>query len=436
MIARYTRPEMGALFSDEHRFATWLRVEIAQLEILEEMRMAPAGTAAAVREKAQARPSRILELEETLHHDVIAFLTSVGEELGPEKKWLHYGMTSSDLVDTAQALVLDEAVGKLLAAWEGLGSILRDLATRHRRLPMVGRTHGVHAEPITFGFKLLGWFAEAERQARRLEEAREGIGFGKLSGAVGTAAHLPPDLEKAVLLRLGLKAEPVATQVVPRDRHAHLLSVLAGMGGSCERWALEVRHLQRTEVRELEEPFGKGQKGSSAMPHKRNPILCERIAGLARLLRGYALVGLENVPLWHERDISHSSAERVVFADSCTVLDYMIDRMRFVLANLGVRPDAMRRNLEATGGLIFSQKVLLALTEAWGDRERAYRRVQEHAMAAWEEGDSFRERLLADGEVLAVLGAGGMERLFDVESFYAHLDPIFDRVLSSAWGRG
>jgi adenylosuccinate lyase len=435
MIPRYTRPEMGRIFSDPARFAAWLRVETAHLETLEERGIAPPGTAAAVRSKARIRPERIDELESTLQHDVIAFLTSVTEDLGSERKWLHYGMTSSDLVDTAQALQLDQAAGRILSAWEALGASIRKLAEKHRALPMVGRTHGVHAEPITFGFKALGWFAECERQARRLEEARSGIRYGKLSGAVGTAAHLDPAIEERVMERLGLRAEPAATQVVPRDRHAHLLAVLAGMGSTCDRIATEIRHLQRTEVRELEEPFGKGQKGSSAMPHKRNPVVCERISGLARVLRGFAIVGFENVALWHERDISHSSAERIVLADAFTALDYMIDRMRFVIDGLAVQSEAMARNLALTGGLVFSQKVLLALTEALGDREKAYRIVQGHAMAAWESGESFRDRIESDPEVRGCLGGEELVGLFDVASFLRNLDAVFERALSTPWGR-
>ncbi|MDM7914806.1 MAG: adenylosuccinate lyase [Candidatus Eisenbacteria bacterium] len=292
MIGRYTRPEMKRIFSDAYRFEVWLRVETAHLETLEELSIAPPGTAAAVRAKGRVREERIDELEAKLHHDVLAFLTSVGEDLGPEKAWLHWGMTSSDLVDTAQAILLGEALEKIEQDWERIGSRLRALAIEHRDLVMVGRTHGVHAEPITLGFEILGWFAEADRQAARLARARDEIRYGKISGAVGTAAHLDPSIEEKILARLGLRAEPVATQVVPRDRHANLLCVLAGVGATCERIATEIRHLQKTEVRELEEPFAPGQKGSSAMPHKRNPVVCERIAGLARLLRGYAIVGL------------------------------------------------------------------------------------------------------------------------------------------------
>jgi adenylosuccinate lyase len=300
---------------------------------------------------------------------------------------------------------------------------------------MVGRTHGVHAEPITFGFKVLGWFCEAERQARRRADAAAGVAYGKVSGAVGTAAHLPPEIEEGILARLALKAEPCATQVVPRDRHGHLLAVLAGMAGTCERIATEIRHLQRTEVREVEEPFAPGQKGSSAMPHKRNPVICERISGLARLLRSYAAVGFENGILWHERDISHSSAERVVFADACTALDYMIDRMRLVLGGLVVREDAMRENLERTGGLVFSQRILLALTEAMGDRERAYRIVQSHAMRAWDEGGSFRERLVQDPEVTAAIPGPQLDALFDPRAFTRNLGAIYARALATSWGK-
>ncbi len=435
MIPRYTRAEMARIFCDENRFATWLRVEIAHLETIEEAGIAPKGTAEAVRRRARVSPARIAELEETLQHDVIAFLTNVGEGLGEERKWLHYGMTSSDLVDTAQALILDSALAGIAAEWESMGRTLRLLAVRHKDLIMVGRTHGIHAEPITFGFKVLGWYAEAARQAERLDAARREICFGKVSGAVGTAAHLPPSIEEGILARLGLQAEPAATQVVPRDRHAHLLATIAGLGGTLERIATEIRHLQRTEVRELEEPFGSGQKGSSAMPHKRNPVICERIAGLARLLRGYAAVGFENTPLWHERDISHSSAERVVLPDACTVLDYMIERMRYVLGGLVVREGAMRRNLDATGGLVFSQKVLLALTEALSDREKAYRIVQGHAMKAWEEGGSFRERLMRDPEVVSHLPPDRLEALFDATTFTRNLDAVYERTLATGWGK-
>lgn len=434
MISRYTRPEMGRIFSDENRYAVWLAVELAHLETLEEHGIAPTGTVAAVRAKARIRPERVDELEATLQHDVIAFLTSISEELGSEKQWLHYGMTSSDLVDTAQALLLLQAADRIAPAWDRVGEILEELATRHRTVPMVGRTHGVHAEPITFGFKVLGWYAEASRDCGRLRRARNEIAYGKLSGAVGTAAHLAPAIEAGVMHRLGLQPEPAATQVVPRDRHASFLQTLALVATSMERWAGEIRHLQKTEVRELEEPFGKGQKGSSAMPHKRNPVVCERIAGLARVLRANAAASLENVALWHERDISHSSAERVILADACIALDYMIERMTFVLSGLVVRPEAMLRNLESTGGLIYSQRVLLALTEAWRDREKAYRFVQTHAMDVWERGGSLRDRLLGDPEVTAILDKDRIDSLFFPDAFTHNLDEVFARTLAVPWG--
>jgi adenylosuccinate lyase len=425
---------MGRVFEDENRYSVWLDVELAHLETLEDEGIAPQGTAQAVRDKARIRTTRIEELETTLQHDVIAFLTSIGEELSNEKQWLHYGMTSSDLVDTSQAILLLQALDRIELAWKRLGDVLRELALRHRGLPMVGRTHGVHAEPITFGFKVLGWYAEASRDAGRLRRARQEIGHGKLSGAVGTAAHLAPSVEAGVMRRLGLAPEPAATQVVPRDRHAVFLQTLALVGTSMERWATEIRHLQKTEVRELEEPFGKGQKGSSAMPHKRNPVVCERIAGLARVVRASAAASMENIALWHERDISHSSAERVILADACIAIDYMIERITFVLDGLVVRPEAMLRNLEATGGLIYSQRVLLALTEAWRDRERAYRFVQTRAMDVWDKGGTLRDRLLSDPEVMGVLGRDAIDSLFRPDAFMRNLDEVFDRTLGIPWG--
>lgn len=342
MIPRYSRPAMAAIFSDENRLDAWLEVESSHLQTLEAAGIAPAGCAAATRRNARVTVSRVDELESTLHHDVVAFLTAVGESLGDEKAWLHWGMTSSDLTDTAQAIILQRAWGVIRGTLEPVGGRLRALALEHRGTVMAGRTHGVHAEPTSFGFKLLGWYAELGRQHARLAEAFAGCAVGKISGAVGTAAHLAPALEEETLRRLGLDAEPAATQVVPRDRHAALLAAVANLGGSLERFAVEIRHLQRTEVREAEEPFGRGQKGSSAMPHKRNPILCERISGLARLLRGNAQAAFENMSLWHERDISHSSVERVIIPDSLILLDYLLDRFRFVIEGLRVFPERMR----------------------------------------------------------------------------------------------
>lgn len=433
MIRRYTRPVLGALFAEESRFGVWLEVELAHLETLEEERIAPPGTAEAARRHARFTVERIDELEQTLHHDVIAFLTAVGENLGEEKAWLHWGMTSSDLTDTAQALILRRARAPLAESLAAIGVRLRQLALEHRLTVCVGRTHGVHAEPTSFGLKMLGWYTELGRQQERLERGFAGIAFGKISGAVGTAAHLAPALEERTLRRLGLSAEPAATQVVPRDRHAELLSALAGLGASLERFAVEIRHLQRTEVREAEEPFGRGQKGSSAMPHKRNPILCERITGLARMLRAHAHAALENVALWHERDISHSSVERIILPDALILADYLLDRFRFVLEGLRVFPQRMRANLESSGGLVYSQRVLLELTTALGSREEAYRVVQSCAMATWEEGGSFRDRLAADALVAARLDAAALDRLFDPRHYLANLDRIYERSLARAW---
>jgi len=433
MIRRYTRPALGRLFEEESRFGIWLEVELAHLETLEGAGIAPAGTAEAARRNARFTVARIDELESTLHHDVLAFLTAVGESLGEEKAWLHWGMTSSDLVDTAQALTLLRARPPIFETLRALGARARALALEHRGTVCVGRTHGVHAEPTSFGLKMLSWYAELGRQHDRLARAFAGIAFGKISGAVGTAAHLSPELETETLHRLGLEPEPVATQVVPRDRHAELLLALANLGATLERCAVEIRHLQRTEVREAEEPFGRGQKGSSAMPHKRNPILCERVAGLARVLRGNAHAALENVALWHERDISHSSVERIILPDSLLLADYVLDRFRFVLDGLRIFPERMRANLEASGGLVFSQRVLLALAPALGSREEAYRIVQAAAMETWERGGSFRDRLAAAPEVAARLAPAELAALFDPAHYLRNLDAVYDRTLARVW---
>jgi adenylosuccinate lyase len=420
---------MGRIWSEAHRLETWLRVELALVEALEELGQAPRGTAERIRGRVQLRPERMRELEETLQHDVLAFLTSLTEQLGPEGRYLHLGMTSSDLVDTALSLLVREACEVLREDLQQVLEQLRELALRYKDLPMVGRTHGIHAEPITLGLKFLSWWAEGERGRERLEEAASGMRFGKLSGAVGTLAHLSPEVEARTLRRLGLEPEPVATQVVPRDRHAHLVATLGLLGSSLERWATEIRHLQRTEVAELEEPFRRGQKGSSAMPHKRNPIRCERMTGLARLLRSYVVPALENVPLWHERDISHSSVERVILPDAFILLDYALGLFGDVLAGLTIREERIRRNLELTGGLLFSQRVLLALTERMGSRERAYALVQEASRKVWEEGGTLRERLLEAPEVRRHLDAEAMDRLFDLRSFLGNVEAIFQRTL-------
>ncbi len=361
MIERYTREPMGRIFSDEARLQSWLKVELALVEVLAARGEIPASAAATIRRRAAVDPRRALEIEQTVQHDVIAFLTAVAEKVGPASRYIHLGLTSSDVLDTALALQMVAACDLLLEDVDQLLAALKEQAEAWRDTPMVGRTHGVHAEPITFGLKLASFYAEMHRGRQRLMRARQAIGFGKLSGAVGTSAHLPPAVEKAVLARLGLKVEPVSTQVVPRDRHAEVLFALALLAAALERLATEIRHLQRTEVREVEEPFGKGQKGSSAMPHKRNPIACENVCGLARLVRGNAMAAASNVALWHERDISHSSVERVVIPDSFILVDFMLARMTRVVRGLLVYPEAMRENLERSGGMVYSQTLLLAL---------------------------------------------------------------------------
>lgn len=435
MIARYTLPEMGALWTDEQKFATWLEVEIAAVEAMEDLGRAPGGTADAIRAGARIDSARILEIEAVTHHDVIAFLTQVGEALGEERRYLHRGMTSSDLLDTALALVLVRACELIDRRLTAAGRELRRLAQAYRATPMMGRTHGVHAEPITLGQKLLVWFAEIERHHLRLEQAREEIRVGKLSGAVGTFAHLPPEVETRFCARLGLRPAPVSTQVVQRDRHGYLLSVLALIAASGEKIATEIRHLQRTEVAEVFEPFGRGQKGSSAMPHKRNPILCERITGLARLLRGHVQAGLENIALWHERDISHSSVERVILPDAFIAVDYQYHLLARVLGGLEVDARRMRRNLESSLGLFYSQPVLLALTDRLGSREEAYARVQAAAQEAWHAQrplpDLLRETIVAEG----LLTAAELAEICNLERFLAHLEPVFERVLASPWAR-
>jgi adenylosuccinate lyase len=434
VIERYTLPEMGKVWTDAARFATWLEVEIAAVRAMEETGRAPAGSADAIRARAHPDAARIAAIEATVHHDVIAFLTQVSEDLGPEKTWLHHGMTSSDLLDTALALQLQRACALIDRRLEAIGRRLRALAEEHRRTPMIGRTHGVHAEPITFGLKLLVWFAELERQHARLQAAQEEVRVGKLSGAVGTFAHLPPEVEARTCAALRLKPAPVSSQIVQRDRHAFLVSVLALIAATAEKIAVEIRHLQRTEVAEAFEPFGRGQKGSSAMPHKRNPILCERITGLARLLRGYTVPALENVALWHERDISHSSVERVILPDAFIGLDYQLHLLARVLDGLEVDAGRMRENLDATQGLCFSQRALLTLTDRLGAREAAYAMVQAAAMEAWRERRPLREALAARAG--GRLSAADLDAIFDLDAFLRELEPIFTRVLATPWAAG
>ncbi len=432
MIDRYARAEMAAVWSDDRRLALWLEVELAATAEREAAGEVPAGTAERVRARVRLDGARMLAIEATVHHDVIAFLSMVAESAGDDARHLHAGLTSSDLVDTALALQIGEAGSVLLVQLARVRRAAYALAERHRATPMVGRTHGVHAEPITFGLKCLGWSEELGRSIARLEAALRGCAVGKFSGAVGTLVHVPPRVEQGALARLGLAPEPVATQIVQRDRHAALMTTLAVLAGSLERIALEVRHLQRTEVREAEEPFRAGQKGSSAMPHKRNPVRCERVCGLARVVRGGALAALEDQALWHERDISHSSVERVVLPDAFLALDFMTFEMAEVLEDLRVYPDRMRAHLEAGGGLVCSQRVLLALTAAGLGRDEAYAIVQRHALAALDGGAGFRDGLAADPAVTRWLAPERLAECFDLSVFFRSVDAIFGRAARPA----
>ena len=427
MIERYARPAMAKVWSDERRLALWLDVELAVVEAREARGELAAGPAARVRKAARIDPARMLAIEAEVRHDVIAFLSMLAESIGDDARHVHAGLTSSDLVDTALALQIGEAAALLLESLDRLRAAAKSLADRHRHTPMVGRTHGIHAEPITFGLKCLVWSEELRRDRARLERAAAECRVGKFSGAVGTLAHVEPALEVAALARLGLTPEPVANQVVQRDRHAALLAAVAVFGGTMEKISLEIRHLQRTEVREASEPFSASQKGSSAMPHKRNPVRSERVGGLARLLRGYALAGFENQALWHERDISHSSVERVAFPDAFLVADFMAGELAEVLEGLVVDEAAMRRNLESGGGLVYSQRVLLALTAAGLARDQAYRVVQACALRALDGGGSFRELLAADPVVRKTLAPEALDGLFDPAHDLRHVDALFER---------
>ena len=427
MIARYTRPEMGAVWTDERRLGAWLEVELAALDAHVDLGIVPAQDAAAIRAGARVDVVRAREIEERTHHDVIAFTETITEQVGPPARWFHYGLTSSDVVDTGLGMQLRDAGALLLVGVEQARAAVLARAMEHRVTPCMGRTHGVHAEPTTFGLKLLGWVFELDRAHARLATATDGVAVGKLSGAVGAYGNIDPKVEQQVLARLGLGVEPASTQVVARDRHAAFLAAIAITGSSLDRFATELRHLQRSEVRETEEPFGKGQKGSSAMPHKKNPITCERISGLARVLRGNALVGFENVPLWHERDISHSSAERVVLADSPILLDYMLAKFTWVMNGLVVRADRMRSNLDASQGLPFSGRVLLALVEAGMTREDAYAVVQRNAMQAWESGEHLRDLVLAD-PAAALLDQTVIANAFNLDDVLARVDVPFGRL--------
>jgi adenylosuccinate lyase len=431
MIARYTRAEMAALWSDEEKYRAWLRVELAATETLAARGLVPADDLATIRAKATFDVARIVAIEAEVKHDVIAFLTSVAEHVGPASRHIHYGLTSSDVVDTAQALLLVRACDLLLAGLTDLLAVLKRRAIEHKQTVMVGRTHGIHAEPYTLGLKFVGWYLEMTRNRARLTAAREEIRFGKLSGAVGTYAHLDPSIESDVLAKLGLNAEPLATQVIPRDRHASLVASLGILASSLDRIATEIRHLQRTDVREVEEPFARGQKGSSSMPHKRNPIGCENVCGLARLVRAYVQAALEDVPLWHERDISHSSVERVMLPDATTLVDYMLHRMTGILDGLLVYPERMAENLGRMKGLVFSQAVLLALASAGLSRETAYDAVQRAAMAVWAGKGSFQDLLAADPGVAAALPPASLAECFDAARSLKHVDTIYARAFGA-----
>lgn len=428
MIKRYTSPEMGAIWGDQRRYETWLQVELAAADAMAEKGIVPHEAARDLRARAAFDIARIEEIERTTQHDVIAFTTAVAEHVGPSARWLHFGLTSSDVIDTAQAIQMREACDLIVRDIAGLMEAVRTRAEEHRRTPMIGRTHGVHAEPMTFGLKLALWYAELQRDLDRVLRAREGINVGKLSGAVGTFAHLDPEIETIVCERLGLQPAPVASQVIQRDRHAELVAALAITAASLEKFALEIRGLQKTEIGEVEEPFGKGQKGSSAMPHKRNPIGCEQITGLARLVRGNAHAALENVALWHERDISHSSVERVILPDSFIVVDHMLRRFTRIVRDMVVYPDRMGENLERSRGVVFSGTVLLELARRGVSREQAYEWVQRNAMRAFHEQRDFKELLLADRDLRGVLGEDEIRRAFDLAEQLRNVDRIFERV--------
>jgi adenylosuccinate lyase len=419
---------MGRIWSDQRRYETWLTLELAALDAMARAGIVPADAAREVRQKAAFTVSRIEEIERTTQHDVIAFTTAVQEHVGPSGRWLHFGLTSSDVIDTAQALQLRDACDLILQGIERLRAAVQNRAFEHRRTPMIGRTHGVHAEPMTFGLKLALWHAELERDEERVRNARRGVAVGKLSGAVGTFAHLPPAIEADVCSALGLEPAPVASQVIQRDRHAEVVSALAITGSTLEKIALEVRGLQKTEIGEVEEPFAAGQKGSSAMPHKRNPIGCEQIVGLARLLRGHVVAAMENNALWHERDISHSSVERVILPDSFIVLDHMLRRAARIVAGMVVYPQRMRENLDRSRGVVFSGTVLLELASRGVSREQAYEWVQRNAMRSFHEQRDFKLLLLADPDVTGVLSGPDIEKAFDLEGQLRHVDDIFARV--------
>ena len=431
MISRYTHPEMGRIWSDQRRYETWLLVEIAAAEAMADAGIIPADAARDIKERGAFDIPRIEEIEQTTQHDVIAFTTAVAEHVGPSARWLHFGLTSSDVIDTALALQMREACDLILKDLLMLAGAIRDRAIEHRLTPMIGRTHGVHAEPITFGLKLALWYAEVLRDIDRVRRARAVASVGKLSGAVGTFAHLPPAIEGDVCRRLELQPAPISSQVIQRDRHAEVLASLTITAASLEKFALEIRGLQKTEIGEVEEPFDKGQKGSSAMPHKRNPIGCEQVVGLARLIRGNCQAAFENIALWHERDISHSSVERVILPDSFIALDHMLRRFARIVRGMAVHAERMRENLNRSRGVVFSGTILLELARRGIAREQAYEWVQRNAMLSFAEQRDFKRLLTSDTDITRVLSAAEIERAFDLHEQLKHVDAIFERVFET-----
>ena len=428
MIPRYTRPEMARIWSDENRFRTWLAVEVAATETLAAAGIVPKEAAKAIHARADFSVDRIFQIEAEVKHDVIAFTTAVAEIVGPHARWFHYGLTSNDVVDTAQALLIQQASVLIASDLDRLAEVLERRAWEFKDTPMIGRTHGIHAEPITFGFKIANWYSETQRNIERFKAAAEDLRVGKFSGAVGTFAHLTPELEEKMCARLGLKAAAISSQVIQRDRHAHYLATLATIASTLDKIATEIRHLQRTEVREAEEYFSEKQKGSSAMPHKRNPVNSEQISGLARVVRANAQAGFENVALWHERDISHSSAERIIIPDSTTLADYLLNKTANLIETMFVYPERMLANLESTRGLVFSGQLLLDLVESGVSREDAYRLVQSHAMHAWRKGLDFHDLVVNDPTIRGRVPRAKIEQAFDLKRQLKNIDKIFARV--------
>jgi adenylosuccinate lyase len=430
MIDRYTRPEMGRIWEAENRYAKWLQVEIVACEAMAQEGLIPQEAFQNIKKKADFSVERILEIEEETKHDVIAFLTNVAEYVGEDSRFIHLGLTSSDILDTSFALLLKEAMDLIIQDTKAFMEVLREKAEEHKNTVMIGRSHGIHAEPITFGLKLAVWYGEMKRNLKRLEEALDVISFGKLSGAVGTFANVSPKIEAFVCNKLGLKPAEISTQILQRDRHAQYFSTLAILAGSLEKMATEIRHLQRTEVLEAEEAFSKGQKGSSAMPHKKNPIGSENISGLARLVRSNSIAAMENMALWHERDISHSSVERVIGPDSTILIDYMLNRFGNIIKNLEVYPQHMDANLNKLNGLVYSQQVLMKLASLGISREASYEMVQRNALKVWKNGKAFKELLLEDEEITKHLSEKEIEEIFNIDYHLKYVDEIFDRVFA------